>query len=507
MDNYCYNCMHKCNEDVCENCKKLGLESTSPHHLKPGTILNNRYLVGKALGEGGFGITYIGRDLNLDMRIAVKEFYPSGYANRYGEITSDITISGTKHSEYFMNGKSKFLSEARVLAKFSGDKNIVDVRDYFEANNTAYIVMEFVDGITLKEYLKENSVFDYTDIISKMLPLLESLGKVHNRGLIHRDISPDNIMLLKDGTLKLMDFGAARDVNFEDRRSLSIMLKPGYAPEEQYRSKGIQGPWTDIYALCATIYRCITGVTPDDAMERVFDDCLEKPSKFNADITIDQENVLMKGLSISYKDRYQNVHELVGVLKDVLDGNDKERISNIVINCDDSDEIALHPDDNSDATLFLEETEQNEETVLIEESEVEDTTVVMLDDIDSTSIETETSMVTDEVSHNSTDVEDKVVVDIKTTSSQNNVTVCCEYCGAIMQKSQRYCSVCYKTVKIKQDIPHKHQEAPIVIKATSEDKKKPIDRTSIESMKSCPLCGAVVKRNSGYCFACGAKIK
>lgn len=132
MNNYCYNCMHKCNEDICEKCKSLDIESTSPHHLKPGTILNNRYLVGKALGEGGFGITYIGRDLNLDMRIAVKEFYPSGYANRYGEITSDITISGTKHSEYFMNGKSKFLSEARVLAKFSGDKNIVDVRDYFE---------------------------------------------------------------------------------------------------------------------------------------------------------------------------------------------------------------------------------------------------------------------------------------------------------------------------------------------------------------------------------------
>lgn len=270
--------------------------------------------------------------------------------------------------------------------------------------------------------------------------------------------------------------------------------------------RGYKGPWTDIYAICATIYRCITGVTPDDAMERVFDDCLEQPSKFNADITIAQENILLKGLSISYKDRYQNVHELVAVLKDALDGNNKEKISNIVINNDDSDEIAVQPDDNSDVTLFLEETEQDGETVLMEESKAEDTTVVMLDGMNATSIESETSMVADEVCYNSTEVEDKEVVNINATSSQKNITVYCEYCGAIMQKSQRYCSVCYKPVKTNQDLPLKHQEAPIVIKVSSEDKKKPIDRTSIESMKSCPLCGAVVKRNSGYCFACGARI-
>ena len=201
-----------------------------------------------------------------------------------------------------------------MIAKFNDQEGIVNVTDFFEANNTAYIVMEYLDGITLKEYIAENGVLSPEDILELMAPVLESLDEVHKQGLIHRDISPDNIMLLKNGKVKLMDFGAARDYTDFGEKSLSIVLKPGYAPEEQYRSRGIQGPWTDIYALSATIYKCITGITPEESMQRVIEDSLEKPSKYCKDIPKGMENAIMKGMAALQKNRYQNLKEFCEAL-------------------------------------------------------------------------------------------------------------------------------------------------------------------------------------------------
>lgn len=346
---YCMNCMNPIDGSTpCPHCGFNGTTAATPHHLPAGTILGSRYLIGCAIGEGGFGITYIGRDLKLDMRIAVKEYYPSGFANRNAGFSTDITISNESQKEFLNNGKSKFLNEARVLASFSGQPGIVDVRDYFEANNTAYIVMEYLDGLTLKEYEKNHPLFSADEIFTLMDPLLDALEKIHEKGVIHRDISPDNIMLLKNGTLKLMDFGAARAVGFETQKSLSILLKPGYAPEEQYRSRGLQGPWTDLYALCATIYKCITGKTPDDALQRAYYDELKRPSELGIPISARQETALMAGLIVKQADRCQNI----GEFRALLSGSEQqEKTRNLDLSRVDS---TLPAEEDPDKTVYME---------------------------------------------------------------------------------------------------------------------------------------------------------
>lgn len=310
---YCYYCMHKkTNNGFCGHCgHKQPEKSEALHHLPIGVVLNNRYLIGRVLGEGGFGITYIGRDLNLDMIVAVKEYFPMGYVSRNSNADITVSVSIGDNKSFFDRGRAKFINEAKTLAKFSGNRSIVDVRDYFECNNTAYIVMEYIQGETLSKYINENGLFTFSALYSSLRPVLIALENIHGTGLIHRDISPDNIMIVNDGSLKLMDFGAARDANFEDQRSLSIVLRPGYAPEEQYRSKGKQGPWTDVYAICATIYKCITGVTPEDSMNRIFSDTLKKPSQLGAVISPAQEQALMAGLRVHQRDRIQTVENLI----------------------------------------------------------------------------------------------------------------------------------------------------------------------------------------------------
>ena len=303
---------------ICPSCGKNFDAEIAPHHLQPGVMLHNRYLVGSAIGEGGFGITYIGRDTLLDLKVAIKEYYPSGYANR-SNMASSTVMSGTRTDiiEYFDKGKHKFINEARTLAKFSNETGIVSVRDFFEENNTAYIIMEYLEGTTLKSYIEQNGTITPEATVGLLLPVMESLKKVHSQGLIHRDISPDNIMLTEDNKVKLLDFGAARNVSssgYADK-SLSVMLKPGYAPEEQYRSRGQQGPWTDIYALCATMYKCITGITPDDAAQRMFEDEVKAPSDLGIEIAPNVEAAILKGMSVHQKDRYQTIDDLIAALK------------------------------------------------------------------------------------------------------------------------------------------------------------------------------------------------
>ena len=280
------------------------------HVLQPGRRLKDRYVIQGLIGEGGFGITYLGYDELLAMSVAIKEYYPQNFVTRNTAYEATLTVLHTKYTDFFQRGKSDFLKEARMLAKFQDEEGIVRVMDFFEMNNTAYIVMEYLDGITLKDYLKQNGTFLTEDILGLLRPVMDALAVIHANGLIHRDISPDNIMLLQNNRVKLMDFGAARDYTAFGEKSMSILLKYGYAPEEQYRSHGMQGPWTDIYALCATIYKCITGVTPVEAIQRLVGDTLKKPSELGADIDPQTEYALMKGLSVFQKDRYQKVSDL-----------------------------------------------------------------------------------------------------------------------------------------------------------------------------------------------------
>ena len=280
------------------------------HCLRKGTRLIGHYTIEGVLGQGGFGITYLGIDELHEKKVAIKEFFPQGIVTRNIEYQDTVTVTFVGEKDNYEKGKERFLKEARTMAKFSKDEGIVKALDFFEINNTAYIVMEYLEGVTLKQYLRENQRIAPEDLIELLVPLIESLDEIHSQGMIHRDISPDNIMVLPDGRIKLMDFGAARDYTEFGEKSLSIVLKPGYAPPEQYQTHGIQGPWTDIYALCATMYKCITGENPPDAIERVMDDSLKKISEFGIVIPTQEEAAIIKGMSVSAKDRYQDIKDL-----------------------------------------------------------------------------------------------------------------------------------------------------------------------------------------------------
>lgn len=314
VNSLCMGCMSfvEDKERPCPYCGWLDSEYSHPiHQLPPQTILNGKYLVGRVLGEGGFGITYLGWDLNLNMKIAIKEYYPSGFVTRETTATTTITPFSGDKKEAYLNGLNKFVVEARSLAKFYNLPGIVSVRDFFKENGTAYIVMEYIEGITLKQYMiDQGGRLPARDVLELVESLIRSLSRMHAEGIIHRDISPDNIMLTRNGEVKLLDFGAARSVSSDGAKSLSVLLKPGYAPEEQYRSRGNQGPWTDVYALCATIYKVITGETPPEALERMHADTLIPPSQMGADLTESQEKALLKGMAVLQNDRYDNIASL-----------------------------------------------------------------------------------------------------------------------------------------------------------------------------------------------------
>ena len=342
-ENRCMGCMKKLDTEmnICPSCGfNENQKIVSPHYLPYRTNLNNRYLVGKVLGEGGFGITYLGWDCNLHMKVALKEYYPHGMVRRdNGENTAVFTCTGEEVS--YQKGKEKFLDEARRLAKFNEIDGVVKVVDFFEENNTSYIVMEYLEGITLKQYLEEQGgKLLFEDLLQKMKPILEALSQIHQMGLIHRDISPDNIMVLKSGKLKLLDFGAAREFVGEDQKTLSVILKPGYAPMEQYRSKGKQGAWTDIYELCATFYKCLSGKIPPESLDRSAGELLIPLHEMGVRIGIEQEKAIIKGLSIKPEDRFQTIKEL--------------------------EEVLYKKDENSHTVLIKDHTKTDGHTVLIE---------------------------------------------------------------------------------------------------------------------------------------------
>ncbi len=337
--------MNKLNDGsaFCAHCGKSTEDKSCPHHLLPGTVLNNRYLVGNSIGEGGFGITYIGRDLKLDMRIAVKEFYPAGFANRFNTYSNNVNINYKNGGEYFKSGVERFLQEAKSIAKFNNESSIVDVRDYFEENGTAYIIMEYLEGENLSEKLERDGTFEPEEIFKMFLPIMKTLEKMHRENIIHRDITPQNIRVMPDGSFKLIDFGSARYYDGVDKRTLSVQLKPGYAPIEQYNKNGNQGPWTDVYGLCATIYKCITGKTPVASIERALNDTLKSPSSLGIDISNQLENVLMYGLAVDSDDRCQSMNELIRMTDYYIDS---EQISFSDNNFDKSNNQNKHVNDS-----------------------------------------------------------------------------------------------------------------------------------------------------------------
>ena len=318
----CMGCMELYDKkwELCPHCGyPANATADSPLHMSPGSVLNGRYEVGRVLGSGGFGVTYIAWDPILRIKVAIKEYLPSEFSTRAEGQTRVTVFTGEKERQ-FNDGMSKFIDEAKRLAKFQNESGVVKIFDSFKANGTAYIVMEYLDGETLADRLKREKTIPADEAIQIMMPVIESLNHVHEAGILHRDISPDNIFLTKDGKTKLIDFGAARFATTTHSRSLTVIIKPGYSAEEQYRSRGDQGPHTDVYSVGAVLYKMITGVTPPDALERrasyekKHKDILQPITKFTQDITPNQEAAIYNAMNVRIEDRTENMVTLAGEL-------------------------------------------------------------------------------------------------------------------------------------------------------------------------------------------------
>lgn len=278
--------------------------------LKPGVILKERYKIEEVIGAGGFGITYRAWDPLLQSYVAIKEYYPSGIATRSADSSKVCVPVGQEQREYH-RGRIRFLKEAQDVARFQSEPNIVSIYDYLEENDTAYMVMEYLHGCTLKQYIWEHGGrLDTDHILHICLSVLDALAVVHKAGMIHRDISPENIFICEDLTVKLIDFGAAKQVYLDGEQTMSVVLKPGYAPPEQYAKKDKQGPWTDIYALGATLYFAATGEKPEESFGRVLEDTIKPVCEVNPEIPRAMSQVIMRAMSVKIEDRYQTVEAM-----------------------------------------------------------------------------------------------------------------------------------------------------------------------------------------------------
>jgi serine/threonine protein kinase len=315
-------------ESLCLACLQIGDQRTgcpacgfddrvppaSPLHLTPRSILHGQYLLGRVLGQGGFGITYLGWDLNLDQAVALKEYLPTDFASRSIGHTA-VTPYGDDGVVNFEYGLEAFEAEARTLAQCYNLPGVVDVLNYFRENGTGYIVMHYLRGRTLREHLRERGLpLPFDEAVAIMQPLLIALQEVHRLGLVHRDISPDNVYLCDFGRVCLLDFGAARNAVRDRSKSLSVQFKGGYTPEEQYRRQGQQGPWTDIYAAAATMYRALTGQAPPPALDRLQQDQLQPPSRLGVTMPRDAEQALLRALAVHADQRYRSAEAFLADL-------------------------------------------------------------------------------------------------------------------------------------------------------------------------------------------------
>ena len=311
----CMKCMHELAADqkFCPECgRPYGSVNTESFALKPGTILDGKYLVGEMLGQGGFGITYIGFDLLLEQKVAIKEYFPmsTGMVSRENRsmVVWSTAMMGKTGTQ---KGFDSFLKEARKMAKLGGIPGVVGVKSVFIQNETAYIVMDFIEGETLLKKLQREGPMPFDTCLSLLTPIIQALAEVHEHGIIHRDISPDNIMVRPDGRLILLDLGAAKDLDIQGRdgnvQSSQMVAKQGFSPIEQYQRNASIGPWTDVYAMAATIYYCCTGILPPTAVDRIVDDTLTCQPL----LTQAQFDVLAYCMSIRAENRPKNMTALL----------------------------------------------------------------------------------------------------------------------------------------------------------------------------------------------------
>ena len=314
----CMGCMAMTENEICEKCGWSDGRTNEPHQLPVGYVLHGQYRIGRVLGQGGFGITYLGWDDFLEIPVAIKEFFPNSMVNRECSMTTKVHCYTEQVTPQYVMSKERFLREAKALARFEDEPAIVRIRNFFQENDTAYIVMEYVRGTNLATYVNiRGGKLSPEETFRILRPIMEALDTVHKADLVHRDISPDNIMLHPRGGAKLLDFGAVRTVEGAEAgkelaRSTEAILKHGFAPMEQYRSRGDLGPWTDEYALCATIWYCLTGRIPEEAPARMLE---EVDIDWNIPgLLPHQQAALKKGMALRAKDRFGTIRELIDAL-------------------------------------------------------------------------------------------------------------------------------------------------------------------------------------------------
>ncbi len=287
--------------------------SRYPSALHHGSILAGRYIVGRVLGQGGFGITYVALDRPAGQKCAIKEYLPVSLAHRMPG--TSLVSANAEGDGPFRYGLECFLEEARVLSQFNGNSNIAAVRSFFQENGTAYFVMEYVEGISFKTYLRNHGGrVSWQEAVRILRPVMEALRTVHRAGIVHRDVAPDNIYIAGSGEIKLLDFGSARYSLGDRSRSLDVVLRPGYAPAEQYRSRSRQGPFTDVYSLAACFYAALTGYLPQESLERVEQDRLIPISRYGIQIPNDLEQAIYRGMAVQRGDRFPSMEEFLAAV-------------------------------------------------------------------------------------------------------------------------------------------------------------------------------------------------
>ena len=310
----CTNCFMPLNGmAVCPNCHHDKTKEKKYAGVLPAfTVLNNKYLIGRVLGKGGFGITYNAIDLNTNSICAIKEYMPSEYSTRSGGSNSVVPFSDDKSNYVFNHGREKFTEEAKTLIRMKDDPIVVDILDYFNANNTSYLVMEYLSGQDLRKMARANGGkldADYMKMV--FVTIASSLMEVHRKNILHRDLSPENIIVTDTGNIKLIDFGAARNFVSTQNKGMSILLKPGFAPPEQYNAKGAHGPWSDVYALCATFYNLVSGRPLIDALFRYRGEVQPSLASLGCNVSKKTSDVIEKGMELDYKKRYHDFKELL----------------------------------------------------------------------------------------------------------------------------------------------------------------------------------------------------
>ncbi|MBQ7676655.1 MAG: protein kinase [Lachnospiraceae bacterium] len=277
-----------------------------PWALPEGAVLNGRFIVGDVLGQGGFGITYKAQDHKTKDTVVIKEFFPETMASRNDK--QMIVPHSGEEGEHFEYGKNAFINEAQTLAEFIGNEGVVNVRSYFEENGTAYFAMDYVQGLSFQEYIEQRGGrIPWEEALDIITPVMDALSSVHAKGIIHRDVTPDNIFITDEGQVKLIDFGAAVYSLGQVSKSLDVVLKHGYAPKEQYTRHGRQGPYTDVYSLAATFYTAVTGRLLPDSIDRMDEDEIVLPHTLGISIPDYMENAMLAALAVQPQYRIQNM--------------------------------------------------------------------------------------------------------------------------------------------------------------------------------------------------------